>query len=72
VGSLQQHLSEEALLTFIQDLLAADDPQTQVEQLARLLEEHADTLLRPSTKHMVGRQMGHLEPAPSLKYRASA
>jgi hypothetical protein len=71
VGSLQQHLSEEALLAFIQDLIAADDLHLQVEQLARLLKERIDTL-RPSTKHMVGREMGPLKPAPSLKYRASA
>lgn len=71
VGSLQQHLSGEALLALIQDLIATGEPQKQVEQLAHLLEEQIH-LLRPSSKHLVGREMGHLAPAPSLKYRASA
>jgi len=71
VGSLQNHIQVEALLTFIQELISVDDPHPQLERLAQTLEKHVIPL-RPSTKHMVGREMGPLEPSPSLKYKTTA
>jgi len=70
VGSLQNHIQVEALIAFIQDLLAAQDPQKQFEKIVQSLEKHAVSL-QPSTKHMVGRKLGRLEPTPALKYRAT-
>jgi hypothetical protein len=70
VGSLINRIRVDSLLVLIRDLLATDHPQ---QRLARL----ADTLahqfaLVPSEKHMIGRDLGQLDPTPSLKYKAAA
>jgi hypothetical protein len=70
VGSLQHHIQVEALLAFIEGLLAAEDPHQQVAKIIQALEKHTLSL-RPSTKHMMGRDLGRLESTPSLKYRAT-
>ena len=69
VGSLRDHCKSEAFLDCIRQILTADDPAGQFEQLAGALK----TLfpLAPSSKHMSGRDLGRLEPTPSLKYRAA-
>ena len=68
VGSLRDHCKSEAFLDCIRQILAADDPAGQFEQLAKTVK----TLfpLAPSSKHMSGRDLGRLEPTPSLRYRA--
>ena len=70
VGSLRDHCKSEAFLDCIRQILAADDPAGQFEELAKTVK----TLfpLAPSSKHMSGRDLGRLEPTPSLKYRAAA
>ena len=70
VGSLQHHIQVEALMAFIEELLAAEDPHQQLAKIVHALEKHTVSL-RPSTKHMVGRDLGRLESTPSLKYRAT-
>jgi len=70
VGSLQHHIQVEALIAFIEDLLAAEDPHQQLAKIVQALEKHTVSL-RSSTKHMVGRDLGRLEPTPGLKYRAT-
>lgn len=69
VGSLRDHCKSEAFLDCVRQILAADDPAGQFEQLAATVK----TLfpLAPSSKHMSGRDLGRLEPTPSLKYRAA-
>ena len=69
VGSLRDHCKSEAFLDCVRQILAADDPAGQFEQLAETLK----TLfpLAPSSKHMSGRDLGRLEPTPSLRYRAA-
>jgi hypothetical protein len=62
VGSLRAQVQGECLVTMIQELMAADDPQDQLEHFARALDH--------SKKHLVQRQLGRLEPTPRLKYRA--
>jgi hypothetical protein len=69
VGSLVHHTKVESLVQVIRDLLAAEDPLAQLRQLAETLHE-----LYPasaSSKHMIGRDLGRLEPTPSLRYRAT-
>lgn len=70
VGSLQQRSRMEALITVIRGMIVADDPH---EELAKLLEVSKRLFpLRDSSKHMIGRDLGRLEPSPSLIYRAAA
>ena len=69
VGSLRDHCKSEAFLDCIRQILAADNPAEQFEELAKTVK----TLfpLAPSSKHMSGRDLGRLEPTPSLRYRAA-
>lgn len=69
VGSLINRVKSDSLLTVIRDLLATDDPRQQLQRLADTLAAHFP--LQPSAKHMVGRDLGRLEPTPSLKYKAA-
>ncbi len=70
VGSLQRTIQMEALLTSVQQLIQAPNPDEQLMRLGRSVKEFFR--LRPSGKHMSGRDLGRLEPTPTLKYRAVA
>lgn len=70
VGSLSDRVKVDSLLTIIRELVAANNPVQQLQRLAQQLEELFP--LNPSDKHMVNRDMGRLEPTPSLKYRVHA
>lgn len=69
VGSLRDHCKSEAFLDCIRQILAADNPAGQFEQLATTVKILFP--LAPSSKHMSGRALGRLEPTPSLRYRAA-
>ena len=68
VGSLRAHVQAECLIDVIDDLVSADHPQDQLQRLTTAL--HEVFALGQSTKHMIQRQLGRLEPTPALKYRA--
>ena len=70
VGSLQRRIQMEALLVFVQQLVQAPNPAEQLTQLSRAVPEFLGR--RPSGKHMSGRDLGLLEPTPTLKHRAVA
>jgi hypothetical protein len=70
VGSLQRKTQMETLLAYIQQLLQETNPAKKLSQLSELVKEVL--ALRPSGKHMSGRELGRLEPTPSLRYRAMA
>ncbi|MCP4756200.1 MAG: transposase, partial [Proteobacteria bacterium] len=67
VGSLIEKIKVENIVQFISGLVNSDDP---VKKLT-LLVENADSVfkLSESAKHLGHRQLGRLEPTPSLKYR---
>ena len=69
VGSLQARVKVEALLAFIHDLVSSEDPNERLSQLGEKIKETFS--LEPSRKHMIGRDLGRLEPTPSLKYKAA-
>jgi hypothetical protein len=69
VGSLRDHCKSEAFLDCIRQTLAADNPSEQFEQLTKAVKNLFP--LAPSSKHMSGRDLGRLEPTPSLQYRAA-
>ena len=70
VGSLLEKTRVESLLNFINSLLAADNPQQKLARLAKAVEEVFQ--LAPSKKHLVNKDLGRLEPSPSLFFRAKA
>jgi hypothetical protein len=67
VGSLRAHVQVECLVDVIDDLVSSDNPQDQLKRFTKAL--HEVFALSRSTKHMIQRQLGRLEPTPSLKYR---
>jgi hypothetical protein len=68
VGSLRAHVQVECLVDVIEHLLSADDPKSQWHRFTQTL--HQVFAFGRSTKHMIQRQLGRLEPTPYLKYRA--
>ena len=69
VGSLQRKSQMDVLLEFIKTLLAHPNPADKLKELAGLVDDVFQ--LMPSGKHMVGRDLGRLEPTPSLLCRAA-
>ena len=68
VGSLQRKLQIEALLETITDLfLTGVDISERLKAIADKVNDVFQ--LMPSGKHMIGRDLGQLEPATSLLYR---
>jgi len=68
VGSLRAHVHVECLVEVIDDLVSSDNPQDQLKRFTTAL--HEVFALGCSTKHMIQRQWGRLEPTAALKYRA--
>jgi hypothetical protein len=68
VGSLRAHVQVECLVDVIDELVSSDDPQDKLQRFTKAL--HEVFVFGRSTKHMIQRQLGRLEPTPALKYRA--
>ncbi|WP_221895835.1 hypothetical protein [Bathymodiolus japonicus methanotrophic gill symbiont] len=66
VGSLQRKSQMDVLLEFITSLLEFPDPGDKLKELGELIKDVFQ--LMPSGKHMIGRDLGRLEPTLSLKY----
>ena len=49
--------------------MSSDDPQSHLHHFTKAL--HEVFAFGRSKKHMIQRQLGRLEPTPSLKYRAA-
>jgi hypothetical protein len=69
VGSLQRKSQMDVLLEFIKTLLAHQNPADKLKELAGLVDDVFQ--LMPSGKHMVGRDLGRMEPTAALQYRAA-
>jgi len=68
VGSLRAHVHVECLVDVLDELVSSDEPQEKLTRFATAL--HEVFAFSRSKKHMIQRQLGRLEPTPSLKYRA--
>lgn len=68
VGSLRAHVHVECLVDVVKDLVVSEAPQEQLHRFTHAL--HQVFAFNRSKKHMIQRQLGRLEPTPSLKYRA--
>jgi hypothetical protein len=68
VGSLCDVIKMESLMQCLWEIVSSDEPVKEFEKLA--IRAKGVLTLRNSSKHMVGRDLGRLEPTPSLIYRA--
>ena len=68
VGSLRANVQVECLVEVIDDLVSSDNPQEKLKRFTQAV--HEVFAFGRSKKHMIQRQLGRLEPTPSLKYRA--
>jgi hypothetical protein len=68
VGSLRANVQVECLVDVIDDLVSSDEPQDKLQRFTNAF--HEVFAFGRSTKHMIQRQLGRLEPTPALKYRA--
>jgi hypothetical protein len=68
VGSLRAHVQVECLVDVLDELVSSDEPQEKLTRFATAL--HEVFAFSRSKKHMIQRQLGRLEPTPSLRYRA--
>jgi hypothetical protein len=68
VGSLRAHVHVECLVNVLENLVSSETPQEPLQRFTHAL--HQVFAFGHSTKHMIPRQLGRLDPTPSLKYRA--
>jgi hypothetical protein len=69
VGSLQRKSQMDVLLEFIKTILEHHNPTDKLKELAELIGDVFQ--LMPSGKHMVGRDLGRMQPTASLQCRAA-
>jgi ribosomal protein L21 len=69
VGSLQRKSQLDVLFEFIKTLLEQQNPAEKLKELAELIKDVFQ--LMPSEKHMVGRDLGHLDSSTSLHCQAT-
>ncbi len=67
VGSLRDSVQVESLIEFIAGVILSDNPEQQMALLTSQVQEVFR--LNDSSKQMVGRALGRLEPTPPLKHR---
>ena len=70
VGSLRDRERATAVVEAIESLVSNDESETVVLELKKCLDSAIP--LRKSSKHMSSRDLGRLEPTPSLKYKYAA
>jgi hypothetical protein len=68
VGSLRANVQVTCLVDVIEELVSSENPQGQLHRFTQAL--HEVFTFSHSKKHLIQRQLGRLEPTPSLKYRA--
>lgn len=70
VGCLVEHVNAQALIDGVSSIVNANDPKKEFEKFILVVQESLPD--RDSTKHMVGLDLGRMEPTPSLKYQKQA
>lgn len=68
VGSLMAKIKVEGILATFEQIVLSDKPVERFKEFSKSLEDNVVSLY-PSKKHMINRDLGKLEPAPSLKYK---
>jgi len=66
VGSLMRQIRIECFLQFVKNFINDNNNSLQLNKITEILKKEIYQLL-PSSKHMSGKELGRLEPTPSLK-----
>lgn len=69
VGSLCETIKIDSILSFVEQIVYSDDPDSKFRQISVFLKEHFPKT-NDSSKHMNCNLWGHYKPSPSLKYKA--
>ncbi len=64
VGCLIEHINAAALIDGVSHIVNAEKPQSEFEKFKTLMEQSLPD--RNSSKHLAGRDLGRMEPTPSL------
>lgn len=67
VGSLHRKLQMQSLIASIETILDSDNPKQKLQKIAENLDELIE--LRPSKKHMAGREIAPPEPSQALQQK---
>lgn len=70
VGCLIEHINAAALIDGVSHIVNAEEPKKEFDKFKALMEESLPD--RSSTKHLAGRDLGRMEPTPSLRYQKAA
>ena len=70
VGCLIEHINAAALIDGVSHIVNAEEPKKEFGKFKELME--ASLPDRASTKHLAGRDLGRMEPTPSLRYQKAA
>src|SRR3990167_2336589 len=70
VGCLVERINAEALIDGINHIVNSDDPKKELNKFALALENSMPN--RSSSKHLIGRDLGRMEPSASLRYQKAA
>tara|TARA_B110000908_G_scaffold25631_1_gene29536 strand:- start:42 stop:338 length:297 start_codon:yes stop_codon:yes gene_type:complete len=70
VGCLVEHVNAQALIDGVSSIVHAKEPKKEFDKFKEVMQ--ASLPDRNSTKHMVGLDLGRMEPTPSLKYQVAA
>ena len=70
VGCLIEHINAAALIDGVSHIVNAEEPKKEFDKFKVLMQESLPD--RASTKHLAGRDLGRMEPTPSLQYQRAA
>lgn len=69
VGSLCETIKIDSILSFVEQIVYSDDPESQFRQISVFLKKHFPKT-NDSSKHLNRNSWGHYKPSPSLKHKA--
>ena len=70
VGCLIEHINAAALIDGVSHIVNSEQPKKEFDKFKKLMEESLPD--RASSKHLAGRDLGRMEPTPSLRYQKAA
>jgi hypothetical protein len=71
VGCLRRKTNLESLFLFISEILDSEEPREELDKKMSIMQDNLLSF-KNSKKHMVGRELGRMEPTESLKYKKAA
>ena len=65
-----EHINAAALIDGVSHIVNSEQPKKEFDKFKKLMEESLPD--RASSKHLAGRDLGRMEPTPSLRYQKAA